>query len=401
MSSPGQPRWRATIGGHTSPGVANTLLCVLVAAGSIATAQTKPDFTGRWALIETDDPAQDVARTLVIRAEFDGPSTVLTLERHLPSGVESERYTLGLIGGTTGGVSAVGEHNSRTTRFSVVWQGDTLVGNWRDYSEGSPERGPWHERVETWSLDDDAALVIVKTLRSSTESPRTLRYRYRRQASPPRGIAWFIFVDDLHLDFRNTGRIREALSTIGRVALSGADTYALRSSSQLKPPTGLTVDRELLWPAIKDIYGNGLRPDDIVATLPAPVARNEVRLRLNRTFLAGLEMLKEGQQAQAERTVVLYLSNGYVLDSTFDRDGYLEVVGEARRAAIRIFAISVLDLPDATIPNHGLDVATWERYRQDTRNSLRTLSADTNGVAFLGGEPLTEMLARVAQVVRQ
>ena len=61
------------------------------------------------------------------------------------------------------------------------------------------------------------------------------------QPSTPGGtpvpVTWLIFVDDLHLDFRNTGRIRDALMKLASALIQDGDRFAIASGG----PSSLAV----------------------------------------------------------------------------------------------------------------------------------------------------------------
>jgi hypothetical protein len=159
-------------------------LFVALIAGSV-TAQAKPDFAGRWVLANAGDAGVDVAEELTVSTLDTSPVPLpsLKIERHLKGGVRSETYQIGLVGGVVGGISlnAKGEHVAPSqTRHSTTWNGNKLVIATASYSGLTRESGPYTEREEVWSLDDEGRLVIVVTERSSTAARPTLTLMYRR-----------------------------------------------------------------------------------------------------------------------------------------------------------------------------------------------------------------------------
>ena len=158
-------------------------LCLVVLVSVIvgtAAAQGKPDFLGRWVLVSPDDVAEDVARELVVRESFEAPVTVMRVERRSKAEVRSDRYQVGLVGGTVGGIGEGGRNSNARTVFSVAWRGDTLVIETGNYSGSIEEPGPYSEHGETWSLDAQGRLVMTVTDRASGTEPRTIQLTYRR-----------------------------------------------------------------------------------------------------------------------------------------------------------------------------------------------------------------------------
>jgi hypothetical protein len=154
-------------------------LCVplFLVAGTIA-AEGKPDFSGRWVLVNAAESASAAARGLVVRESFEAPVTVMTVERRLENGVRSDTYRIGLSGGLVGGTAADGRGTA--TRFSVTWDGDKLVIETGSYSGPTRESGPYSEHNEVWSLDSQGRLVITVTDRGTATELRTNQLTYRR-----------------------------------------------------------------------------------------------------------------------------------------------------------------------------------------------------------------------------
>ena len=78
------------------------------------------------------------------------------------------------------------------------------------------------------------------------------------------GRIFLIIVDDLHLDFRNTGRIRDLFKRISSTLVHEGDMFGIVSTGPSSLAIDLTYDRKLLDEAIKRITGNGLKPSDII-----------------------------------------------------------------------------------------------------------------------------------------
>jgi hypothetical protein len=82
-------------------------------------------------------------------------------------------------------------------------------------------------------------------------------------AAQDAGVTWVVFVDDLHIDFRNTGHIRKLLSSIASELIHEGDAFVLRSSGPF-PSIPFTTNRSLLDAAIGRVAGNGLQPAAIL-----------------------------------------------------------------------------------------------------------------------------------------
>ena len=84
---------------------------------------------------------------------------------------------------------------------------------------------------------------------------------------PPRptndasGRIFLIFVDDLHMDFRNTGRIRDLFKKISKELVHDGDMFGIVSTGPSSIAQDMTYDRKRLDEAISKISGAGLKPD--------------------------------------------------------------------------------------------------------------------------------------------
>lgn len=160
---------------------------LLLLAVSVAFAQGKPDFSGRWTLVE---PARgdDIARTLVVRQTIartnvrGEPMTPyfkeISIEREFATGRRSETHAIGIVSGSVSGTPA-GPAGPRT-HSAVMWDANALVFEHGSYTGEARETGVWSERREVWSLAADGRLRVTITSRSSAGPGTTTNLTYRR-----------------------------------------------------------------------------------------------------------------------------------------------------------------------------------------------------------------------------
>jgi hypothetical protein len=72
-----------------------------------------------------------------------------------------------------------------------------------------------------------------------------------RPTSDAAGRIFIIFVDDLHLDFRNTGRIRDLFKRISKELIHEGDMFGIVSTGPSSLAIDLTYDRKRLEQAIR------------------------------------------------------------------------------------------------------------------------------------------------------
>ncbi len=78
-----------------------------------------------------------------------------------------------------------------------------------------------------------------------------------KPATDTSGRIFLFFVDDLHMDFRNTGRIRELFKKIKNTLVHEGDMFGIVSSGPSSIAIDMTYDRSRLDEAIKKIPGTG------------------------------------------------------------------------------------------------------------------------------------------------
>src|SRR5258708_20115797 len=137
---------------------------------------------------------------------------------------------------------------------------------------------------------------------------------------PPRptndssGRIFMIFVDDLHMDFRNTGRIRELFKKISKELVHDGGMFGRVVGGPSSIGIDMTYDRKRLDEAINKISGSGLKPDEIISTPEGSQGPPEVRYRAHVAFSTAYDVLQKLEQVHNRRKAFIYVSNGYDFD---------------------------------------------------------------------------------------
>jgi len=201
-------------------------------------------------------------------------------------------------------------------------------------------------------------------------------------------VRWLIIVDDLHLDFRNTGHVRALVKSIAAELIHDGDQVALHSTGPSSVSVAWTSDRSVVDSVIRKIAGNGLKVSDILAITRGLTPTNEVDYRATLALSRVNEII-----ASLDPAVVIFISNGYV-----DRSPSLTRADG--RARMPVFALDPRLLAGAIVDRSGVDAASWNAYWAATRNSLRALSERSGGFALEEGHDLAATLARISDLVR-
>ena len=256
------------------------------------------------------------------------------------------------------------------------------------------------------------------------------------------GRIFLFFVDDLHLQFHNTGRIRDLFKKIQKDLLHDGDMFGIVSSGPSSIAVDLTYDRSRLEEAIKKIAGNELKPSDIIN------GPSEVRYRAHVAFSTVADVLTELEKVHNRRKVVVYVSDGYdfnpfqdarlgLMDpsspfaknqsaqmqnqpqnsggstsntpdpltsqqkqnETFADADLARELGELTRAANRanttFYTIDPRGLIGGSDIDENLDPTQWNEHVRKTIDTMRVLAEETGGVAIVNENNLPMALKRI------
>ena len=268
-----------------------------------------------------------------------------------------------------------------------------------------------------------------------------------RPATDAAGRIFFIFVDDLHLDFRNTGRIRELFKKISEELVHEGDMFGIVSTGPSSIAIDLTYDRRRLTEAIKKISGAGLAPKDILDVPQGQQGPPEVRHRAHVAFSTAQDMMRQLEQVHNRRKAFIYVSNGYDLDpfaktrakNEAERYGMLrdnvdnndgssdgsnnsvnpndptlrnssnqfafadlvsdlaELTRAANRANTTIYTIDPRGLVGGPDLDEKIDMMEYLDYVRSSQDSLRVLADLTGGIAVVNQNDFTKALKRIDQ----
>jgi len=274
-----------------------------------------------------------------------------------------------------------------------------------------------------------------------------------RPTNDASGRIFLIFVDDLHMDFANTGRIRDLFKKISKELIHEGDMFGIVSTGPSSIAIDMTYDRKRLDEAINKIAGNGLKPDEIVETPDGSQGPPEIRYRAHVAFSTAYDTLKNLEQVHNRRKAFIYVSDGYDYDpykkarqaaemerqggsctnpadptscsapnsgSSSDGSGtsdtnpftidksknefaaadlaseLSEMTREANRANVTMYTIDPRGLvggPD--LSQTKIDITEWMDYVRESQSSLRTIAELTGGFAVVNQNDFDKALKRI------
>ena len=247
------------------------------------------------------------------------------------------------------------------------------------------------------------------------------------------GRIFLIIVDDLHLDFRNTGRIRDLFKRISKTLIHEGDMFSIVSTGPSSLAVDPTYDRKILDDSIKKITGNGLKPSDVIQGAEGAEGPSEVRYRAHVAFSTAFDMLSQLERITNRRKAVIWVSNGFDFDpfaqsrlgedpvfggrfgqtreegqqqrdqfnkgqvfADADLAGELgEITRTANRANATLYTIDPRGLVAGADLDEQLDPVEFSEHVRKTQDSLRVLADLTGGIAVVNQNDFDKALKRI------
>ena len=263
------------------------------------------------------------------------------------------------------------------------------------------------------------------------------------------GRIFLFFVDDLHLQFHNTGRVRELFKKISKELVHDGDMFGIVSSGPSSIAVDMTYDRSRLDEAIKKIAGNELKPTDIINGPSGAEGPSEVRYRAHVAFSTVEDVLKNLETVHNRRKALVYVSDGYdfnpfqdarlgLMDpnspfaqNEFQRqqnqaaaqngssgtgttDPYTQqqkqseefadadlarelgdLTRTANRANVTMYTIDPRGLVGMGDIDEQVDPTQWNDFVRKSQDSLRVLAEETGGIAVVNQNDFGKALKRI------
>jgi VWFA-related protein len=264
-----------------------------------------------------------------------------------------------------------------------------------------------------------------------------------RPTNDAAGRVFLLFVDDLHMDFSQTPRIRELFRKMLRNLIHDGDMWGMVSTGTSSISIDLTYDRALLDDAINRISGNGLKPTDIIKGQEGADGPVELRYRAHVAFTTANQLMQNLEKLHNRRKAVIWVSSGYDFnpfeksrlkeqlgpcDDTGDTgDGsnqgncvsangrvdpnlapqgsqfadaelvrdMADVTRAANRANATLYTIDPRGLVAGGDIGENVDPIEWQTYVSKTVDSLRTIADLTGGFAVVNQNDFDKALKRI------
>jgi VWFA-related protein len=258
-----------------------------------------------------------------------------------------------------------------------------------------------------------------------------------RPVNDAAGRILLFVVDDLHLDFRNTGRIRELFKKIRTMLLHDGDMWGMVSTGPSSIAIDVNYDLKRYDEAMKKISGSGLKPSDIIEGPQGSQGPSEVRYRAHVAFSTAYDLMTKMSQVQNRRKAVVFVSNGYDFNpfpdaragtdriygsrgmgsyqnnsqydtatNPFDQQSnefadadlareLAELTRAANRANVTMYTIDPRGLVGGPDLDEKVDPVEYQDYVRKTQDSLRVIAEETGGIAVVNQNDFDKALKRI------
>src|SRR5579864_2864708 len=263
------------------------------------------------------------------------------------------------------------------------------------------------------------------------------------------GRIFLFFVDDLHLQFHNTGRVRELFKKISKELVHEGDMFGIVSSGPSSIAVDMTYDHSRLDEATKKIAGSELKPTDIINGPSGSDGPSEVRYRAHVAFSTVNDVLTNLETVHNRRKALVYVSDGYdfnpfqdarlgLMDpnSPFAQNEFArsqnqanassgststaasdpmtqqqkqgeefadadlarelgDLTRAANRANVTMYTIDPRGLVGMGDIDQQVDPTQWNDYVRKSQDSLRVIAEETGGIAVVNQNDFSKALKRI------
>ena len=247
------------------------------------------------------------------------------------------------------------------------------------------------------------------------------------------GRVFIIFIDDLHLDFRQTPRTRKLLQDMLKNLIHDGDMFGITTPARRRcrcssPTTGRCSIRGVARsPATRSSRRKSSR------ARRARTGPTELRHRAHVAFSTAYDLMKNLEKLQNRRKAVIYISSGYdfnpfekgrleetarrwhvdnaddLQSDPFDRNQQssqtlaeadlvrelAELTRAANRANATMYTIDPRGLVAGQDIDEEVDIQDWNAYLRESQDSLRVLAEQTGGIAVVNQNDFNKALKKI------
>ena len=292
---------------------------------------------------------------------------------------------------------------------------------------------------------------VTNVLEAPTASvPEGIILPPRRVVNDTSGRIFLFFVDDLHLQFQSSARVRDLFKRFAKQLVHEGDLFGIVSSGSSSIAIDMTYDRKRIDEAVAKIAGSALKPTEIIANSVGSSGLTEVRHRATVSFKTMREALTNLEKVRNRRKGLVWVSEGYDFNPfLMSRYGLLgesspfvqnrddlgdanadpaaghndpqaatrmasdltirseqfsdadlafelaEITRAANRANTTIYTIDPRGLTAGPDIDEDVDPREWETHVRKMQDTMRVLAEDTGGLAVVNMNDFDKALKEI------
>ena len=253
-----------------------------------------------------------------------------------------------------------------------------------------------------------------------------------RPTNDASGRIFVIVLDDLHIQFDQTARLRALVRRMLSLLIHEGDLFTIVSTGTSSIAEPLTYDRQVLESAIERMTGEALKPEEIIQGASGPQGPTELRHRAHVAFSTVYDMLRDLEKVRQRRKAVIYISSGYdfnpfeasrleeqarranVDPADLQNDPFVraeqsgqllaegdlvrelrEITNAANRATATIYTIDPRGLVAGPDIDSSIKPPEYNAFVRDAQDSLRVIAEGTGGRAIVNMNDFDSALKRI------
>ncbi len=132
-----------------------------------------------------------------------------------------------------------------------------------------------------------------------------------RAISETAGRIFVILIDDLHIETSKTPRARAVFEQLADNLIHEGDLFGIVSTGPSSIRVDMTYDRSLIKSSADRMTGDGFNPGEMTLLAPGPRGVQELQWRAHVAFKTMRDVVRNLEDIQNRRKVVIYFSSGY------------------------------------------------------------------------------------------
>jgi VWFA-related protein len=228
------------------------------------------------------------------------------------------------------------------------------------------------QKIESFALSHGGRLLTdIEPVAAS--APAGIILPSVRPPADTSGRIILIFIDDLHIEFKLTSRMRQLLKRMSDLLIHDGDLYGVVSTGYSSIAQDMTYDRKRIPEIISKVSGAGLKPADLVRAQSTAEGPAEVKYRANTAFSTAYGVLNNFSKITNRRKIFIYMSSGYDFNPFPDARKRLDAQTNSKNGSTDL-GLTDPNAPDPSLLSNPFEDQNNEFHQADLVQELSELT---------------------------